>query len=103
MLLNRNAERSTRRHTPHRAQTRHYDPARHIACLAAGVNYARRTVSAAIDPGQAQRDLYSQALPETWDVEELSAVLPPQLKADSRPIFPGQTKANGNPLPPPPY
>ena len=77
-----------------------YDEAREIACLAVDVNYVRRSISAAAENTQAFRDVYSTSLTASWDIEELSAVVSPELRRDERPIYPGQKRASGRPLAP---
>ena len=99
MLTARNKERAAARHA-RPAPVRTYDAVREIACQAVSVNYVRRGVSQAASPQEALRDVFSTALTESWETEELSAVVSPELRREPRPIFAGQTRASGRPLAP---
>ena len=97
MLSHSNTERAAEKRAQHVPPTL-YDAALHISCRAVGANYTRRTTSKAHCTTQALRDLYATSLTSTWCIEELSAVIPPQLRGDNRPIFAGQTRADGKAL-----
>ena len=79
---------------------RGYDALREIACREVSVNYVPRRISLSATPELALRDIYSPNLSVSWDIEELSAVIAPQLRHTDRPIFEGQKRASGRELAP---
>ena len=79
---------------------RGYDALREIACREVSVNYVPRRASSSTTPELALRDIYSPNLSVSWDIEELSAVIAPQLRHNDRPIFEGQKRASGRELAP---
>ena len=82
------------------ADLRGYDALREIACREVSVNYVPRRASLSATPELALRDIYSPNLSVSWDIEELSAVIAPQLRHTDRPIFEGQKRASGRELAP---
>ena len=79
---------------------RGYDAVREIACHQVSVNYVPRRASMSATPELALRDIYSPNLSVSWDIEELPAAVPPQLRHTDRPIFEGQKRASGRELAP---
>ena len=82
------------------ANLRGYDALREIACREVSVNYVPRRASLSATPELALRDIYSPNLSVSWDIEELPAAVPPQLRHTDRPIFEGQKRASGRELAP---